>query len=107
VKATALQRIRIEDVEVCLGKVDLTPIAGAKLRNPMQAIVEKASISLDAGKSAEGFLPGYWWIRCDDALPAPHPRLSAPEGDRVRLDTFDLGKEDLPLEIPGLIRVER
>lgn len=105
-KATALQPIRIENVEVCLGKVDLTPLAGTKLRRPMQAIIETASISLGEGESAEGFLPGYWWIRCDEALPPPHPRLSAPEGGRVRLDTFGLGGDDLPLVIPGLIRVD-
>jgi len=105
-KATALQRIRIENVEVCLGKIDLTPLAGTKLRNPIQTIIERGSISLDAGESVDGLLPGYWWIRCDGTLPASHPRLSSPEGDRIRLDTFDLGKNEMPFEIPELIRVE-
>ena len=105
-KVTALQNLRIEGVEVCLGKVDLTPLAGTKLRRPIQTIIEKASILLGAGESADGLLPGYWQICEYETEPPEHLRLSDRRDRSCRFDTFDLGEERLPLEIPGLLRLE-
>jgi hypothetical protein len=104
---TALQTFRMTGVDVILGKVDESPFSGEKPGRKFHPIIETASIQFEPGMRAEDLLPGYWTL-CDcESEPPEHPRLSAQGDGRYRLDTFDFEPSDLPLEITGLIRIER
>jgi len=105
-KATAMQNLRIEGVEVRLGKVDTTPLAGGEPGTKFHSIIETASVSLKVGMSAEGLLPGYWRICEYETEPPAHPQLTDRRGGSCRLDTFDFDATEFPVEIPGLLRLE-
>lgn len=104
---TALQPFRIEGVEVVLGRVDLSPLAGGKPGKKSQAIIETVSITFDEGMVVEDLLPGYWSIRGFTTPPQDHPRLSLRCEGFYRLDTFNLEGKDFPLVIPGFLRLEK
>ena len=104
---TALQAFRIEGVEVILGKVDVSPLAGGEPGKKFHAIIETASIAFEEGMVVADLLPGYWSIRDLATPPRGHPRLSLRHEGVYQLDTFDIEVEHFPLEIPGLLRVEK
>ena len=104
---TALQPLRIEGVEVLLGRIDISPLAGGEPGKKTRAIIEKVSITFETGMVEENLLPGYWTICECESDPPEHPRLSLEGGGRYRFDTFDFEPGELPLEIPGLLIIER
>jgi len=102
---TALQAFRIEGVEVILGRVDLSPLAGGEPGKKSRAIIETVSITFEEGMVVDDLLPGYWSIRDFATPPQDHARLSLRYEGVYRLDTFDIEVKDFPLVIPGLLRV--
>lgn len=104
---TALQGFRIEGVEVFLGSVDLSPLAGGEAGKKSRVIIETVSITFEEGMVVEDLLPGYWSIRNIKSPPQEYARLSLREEGVYRFDTFDLEGKDLPFLIPGLLRVEK
>jgi len=104
---TALQAFRLEGVEIVLGRIDLSPLAGGEPGTKSRAIIEKVSINFETGMVEDGILPGYWSIRNCETNPQDHPRLSLSYEDVYRLDTFDITSEEFPLVVPGLLRIEK
>lgn len=102
-RVTALQPIRLKGVELFLGFID-HPWKG----KAQPHLSDRAFITLDTGQSAGGIVPGHWCLDKVSQPVADHPRLQKSESGPLVLDTMDLCDTEMqPLEIAGLVRIER